>query len=139
MTTGMGVALGILGVCSVMDLRKKRIPLIPIVICLGAGVLWQVLWQGTTAGKLLLSCLPGGILLGTACLTEQKIGYGDGWVVLASGVWTGMWDMFLILTGGMLACAVFSGFLLAFRKVNRGDTLPFIPFLLLACIGRLMV
>ena len=44
--------------------------------------------------ELLLSCLPGALLLGTAGLTQQKIGYGDGWVVAAAGVWTGMWDIF---------------------------------------------
>ena len=139
MTVGMGAALGILGVHAVMDIRKRHVNLILAGICLAAGAGWQIFVQKAELWELLLSCLPGALLLGTAGLTQQKIGYGDGWVVAAAVVWTGMWDIFLILTGGMFACAAFSGILLAMKKVRKGDSLPFIPFLLIGWIGRILL
>lgn len=139
MTVGMGAALGILGVHAVMDIRKRHVNLILAGICLAAGAGWQIFVQKAELWELLLSCLPGALLLGTAGLTQQKIGYGDGWVVAAAGVWTGMWDIFLILAGGMFACAAFSGILLAMKKVRKGDSLPFIPFLLIGWVGRILL
>lgn len=139
MTVGLGAALGILGVHAVMDVQKKRVNLLLMGICLAAGVIWQVFGQKTDVGEILLSCLPGALLLAMAYLTEQKIGYGDGWIVVTAGVWTGTWDVFLILTGGMLVCAVCSGVLLALKKVRREDSLPFIPFLFVGCIGRILL
>ena len=138
-TIGLGAALGILGIHSIMDIRRKEINVILAGACLAAGVAWQFFGQKTETAEILLSCLPGSVLLGTAYLTEQKIGYGDGWVVMAAGVWTGVWDIVLILTGGMLTCAGCSEVLLILKKVRKGDSLPFIPFLLLGCIGRMIV
>lgn len=139
MTVGLGAALGILGIHAVMDICRRKINLIFAIMCLAAGLIWQIAGQHAGIWELVLSCIPGGFLLGTACLTEQKIGYGDGWIVLATGIWTGFWDIFLILTGGMVICALFSGVLLSMKKLKKGDDLPFIPFLLAGCIGRLLI
>ena len=85
-TIGLGAALGILGIHSIMDIRRKEINVILAgASCLAAGVAWQFFGQKTETAEILLSCLPGSVLLGTAYLTEQKIGYGDGWVVMAAG------------------------------------------------------
>lgn len=139
LTAGLSAALGILIVHAVMDIRKKKINLIVTGCCLTAGVLWQVFGEETAGYDVLLSLIPGLLLLAAACLTEQKIGYGDGWVITAVGVWTGFRDIFLILTNGMIACAICSGFLLALKKVRRGDSLPFVPFLLAGWIVRAML
>lgn len=83
-TIGLGAALGILGIHSIMDIRRKEINVILAGACLAAGVAWQFFGQKTETAEILLSCLPGSVLLGTAYLTEQKIGYGDGWVVMGA-------------------------------------------------------
>ncbi|HIX77704.1 MAG TPA: prepilin peptidase [Candidatus Fusicatenibacter merdavium] len=139
LTVGLGAALGILSVHAFMDIRTRRINLIVTGFCLAAGVIWQITWEKSEVWEILLSCLPGILLLAAAYLTEQKIGSGDGWVVTAAGVWTGFEDIFLILTVGMLACAVCSGTLLVLKKVRRRDALPFIPFLVIGWIGRMFL
>lgn len=139
MTVGLGAAMGILGIHTVLDIRRRKINLIFAIMCLAAGMIWQMAGQNAGIWELVLSCIPGVFLLGAAWLTEEKIGYGDGWIVIATGSWTGFWDIFFILTGGMVICALFSGALLSMKKMKRGDSLPFIPFLLAGCIARLVI
>lgn len=139
MTAGLGAALGIFGVCSVMDIRKRTVSLIPAWLFLAVGVVWQIAFQQTEVWELFLSLVPGAALIGIAWLTGEKIGYGDGWIVMAAGIWTGALDIFLILTGGMMLCGLYSGILLSLRKIRRNDTLPFLPFLLAGCIGRILL
>lgn len=138
MTAGLGAALGILGVGSIMDIRKRTVSLIPVWICMAAGAVWQMAFQQAEVWELILSLFPGTVLIGLAWLTEEKIGYGDGWIVMAAGIWTGIWDVFLILTGGMMLCGLYSGILLSLRKIRRNDTLPFLPFLFAGCVGRIL-
>lgn len=138
MTAEMGVVLGILVVHSVMDIRRRKISLVSAGICLAAGLIWQAAVRQAEIAEILLSCLPGAALLGISRITDQKIGYGDGWIVTVTGVWAGIRDAFLILTGGMMACALYGGILLSAGKIRKGDTLPFLPFLLAGCIGRMI-
>lgn len=138
MTAGLGAALGILGIGSIMDIRKRTVSLILVWSCMAAGSVWQIVFQQTELWELVLSLFPGIVLISLAWLTEEKIGYGDGWIVMTAGIWTGIWDVFLILTGGMMLCGLYSGILLSLRKIRRNDTLPFLPFLFVGCVGRIL-
>ncbi len=71
--------------------------------------------------------LPGFLLLLAGLLSAEAIGYGDGWLVLALGMWLDAQTLFLMLFLGMLLGI---GFALSFQRRE----IPFVPFLGLAYI-----
>lgn len=121
-----------LAVCAVFDGIWKKIPLAVVWIGMLTAVLLRL--EGAmgeldwlAAG---LSLAPGIMFWSLSFLSEEKIGYGDGWVLLMIGLFLGVGRCFLILLAGLVleSCVVL--ILLAFRKVHRNGEVPFVPFLL---------
>lgn len=122
---------GWLLVLSVMDIKKRSVPL----WLLGIGVvntavilLTEGLGGGIDGWRLCRSMFPGAVFLVTAAATG-KAGYGDGIVLIMLGLMGGSKACLLALTAGLFLIAVFSGALLALRKVKRNSRIPFLPFL----------
>lgn len=122
---------GWLLVLSAMDIKKKSVP----VWLLGIGAVHVVvvlLTEGLSGGidgwLLCRSMFPGAVFLVTAAATG-KAGYGDGIVLSMLGLMSGAKVCLLALTAGLFLIAIFSGALLALRKVKRNSRIPFLPFL----------
>ena len=78
-----------------------------------------------------LSLLPGLGFFLLSFLTREKVGYGDGWVLLMIGLFLGVYRCFLILLIGLMSESVVAIVLLTLGKINRDREIPFVPFLLL--------
>lgn len=121
---------GLLLICAIQDLIKKRI----------------YLWSVAIGAALTLACLPviaergivdciGGLAVGLAALlisraTGGKIGLGDGIILCVTGLGLGFWSNLELFGIALFLAAVLSIILLALRLVNRKQSIPFIPFLL---------
>ena len=119
------------------DLRKKRIS-------------DQYLWFGGVAGIIynlmkmitkefvweerFTAYLPGLLILVIAKITGEKIGYGDGWVVLILGSFLGIFEIYVMLQLAVILAAVVSVGLLCTKKAGREYRIPFLPFLWAAYI-----
>lgn len=68
-------------VLSWQDLKNREIDLGPVWL-LGITGLMHSLWNGAGIWP-----WPGCFLLGVAVITGERIGKGDGWVLLALGMW----------------------------------------------------
>ncbi len=101
---------------SVEDLRGGRLSLIVILELGMTGI------SGKSAT--LSSILPGIVLLLAGRMSKERIGYGDGWLVLALGMWISAERILKMLFWGMLL-AVAAGMILKKREV------PFVPFLMI--------
>ena len=114
----------------IRDLRKHKISMLAVIV---AGVMGGILQFDSLEenGWEIL----GGIFIGIALLilakvTKEKIGYGDGWVLMVSGIYLGVrGNMYLLLLSLFLASLV-SICLLVFKKVNKKTELPFVSFVL---------
>ena len=122
-----------LAVCSVFDGLRKQIPLVVVwlgmvtAVCLRAnGVMGEA---GVTA--VLFSLIPGTGFFLLSFLTRERVGYGDGWVLLMIGLFSGFSRCFLILLIGLLLESIVAMVLLLLKKVKRDKEIPFSPFLLL--------
>lgn len=126
------IILGIwLGIQGVMDFKYKEIPLwftllggvVGIVICVR---------EERTVFEVLVSCLPGLVVIFFSWMTKEIIGYGDGIVLLVMGFYLSLSQvlsigMFAVFIAGIVALIL----LTIFQK--RGSyRIPFIPFLTLA-------
>lgn len=138
------ILLIVLGIFSYWDIRKKELPgkllvvilLISVVITVvkglqksDAGVIWMIV---TGMG-------PGGLLLLLAFVTREKLGYGDGLVLMIIGNLVGVEQCMFMLSLAILLSFGFSCLLLVFFRKNRNDSFPFVPFYFLGGVLTFVV
>lgn len=120
-----------IAILSLEDILKKSVP----VALLAAGVLYipaGLIAEGAESFSFLdniLGLIPGAVLLIISFVSRGQIGIGDGCLVMMLGASLGIETVIRILTAALLLITVFSGVMLAMRKLKRKSTLPFIPFL----------
>lgn len=122
-----------MGVCAVFDIRHREIPLLWILsgIAAAAGIgIWRITEGMFTIMEAGFSLLPGIFFLLTGYCTGEKVGYGDGLILLASGLFLGAYRCFFVLCAGLVLSAAVSLILLLFHKAGRYSRIPFAPFLL---------
>lgn len=78
------------------------------------------------------SLVPGMLLLLIAKVTREKIGYGDGWVVLILGNFLSITEVWYVLQMAMFIVITVSLILLCSKKVTAEYQIPFLPFLWVA-------
>lgn len=133
------VAALYLVILGAMDIKEKKVPvwllvlgmLGAVAVSLSEGFGDGTNWQGNLGGMLvekLIGMLPGFFLLIMAYLTG-KAGYGDGIVLLLSGILHGYRFTMALLCGSLLLVFLVCVLLLLFRKVGRDTRIPYLPFL----------
>ena len=122
-----------LAVCAVFDGLRKQIPLVVVwlgiltAICLRInGIMGE---ESVTAA--LLSLIPGMGFFLLSFLTREKVGYGDGWVLMMIGLFSGFSRCFLILLIGLLLESMAAVVLLLLKKKHRDKEIPFSPFMIM--------
>ena len=127
-----GAVLIFLCICTVFDIRKKEIPLILAGVGMAAAVgftVWRIGNRSVFAAQILLSLLPGLFFLLVSWCTKEKVGYGDGILLLITGLVVGF---YLCLTGlciSLFLSALFGVVLLFLHKAKKNSRIPFVPFL----------
>lgn len=125
-------ACAFLFLCAVSDVRKKEVPLLVVWVGMLTAIVLRLagLCGRFDLAGALLALLPGVFFLILSFVTREKVGYGDGWMLLMIGLFAGYEDCFVILMLGLVLESVTALVLLVFRKVRREDEMPFAPFLL---------
>lgn len=122
-----------LAVCAVFDGLRKQIPLAVVwlgmmtAVCLRAGGVMEE----ESLLAIALSLVPGAGFFLLSFLSREEVGYGDGWVLLMIGLFSGFSRCFLILLIGLLLESTVAIVLLGLKKIQRDKEIPFSPFLLL--------
>lgn len=127
-----------LGINAIYDAVYQRIVLWSIPMFLLPGVIFLI-WGEESVAPGLAALIPGILLLMTGKITKEAIGYGDGLIVLVLGIYLGIWETCEIVLGGLFLSAVWGGFLMVVKKKNRHQEFPWIPFLLLSYVGKLVL
>ena len=131
--------LGMLGICSIEDIRKKEIQSIRV-LCFGIGGILLHLWQRNQS----LYSMLGGIAVGAAVIILSLvsggiIGIGDGLVLCVAGIYIGGINTMRLLLTGLFLSSLYALVLLFMHRKRRKDTIPFIPFLLAAYLILLIL
>lgn len=123
----------LLVICAVTDSIRKEIPLAVIwlgillaVACHVLGCMGEETWSAVA-----LSVLPGVVFWGISLVTGEKVGYGDGWMLVMIGLFTDLRRCFMILLVGLMIESAVVLFLLAVRRISTEKEIPFAPFLLI--------
>lgn len=122
-----------LTVCALWDAMKKEVPLAVVWAGMITAVLLHVagLMEKGNWFTLGISLLPGAMFWGISFMTREKVGYGDGWVLVMIGLFAGFSKCLQILLIGLVIESMVLLVLLAFHKVQKDGEVPFVPFLLL--------
>ncbi len=125
-------AFAFLGICALFDGIKREVPLVVIWIGIMTACVLQIKGaMGETSWPLvLLSMSPGICFWLLSFLTGEKVGYGDGWLLLMVGLFLGFEGCFLTLLLGLVAESVAVLILLGLKKIKRDEEVAFAPFLL---------
>lgn len=122
----------------ILDYRKHEISLTSLGVlgCAGIGlncwIPYQSMWEilgGVGVGLLLILA---------AFVTREAIGFGDGLLVCVTGIYLGFWENMNLVLIGTAFCALVMGVGVLFRRVQRTDRFPLVPFLCLAYLGRMI-
>lgn len=113
---------------SVEDVRKKELDFMPIV-----GFLLIGIWFQAFVGKLPFPEIAGGAFLGVCLLaigklSKEAVGYGDGLLFLATGIYLGMWENLQLLWSSLWIAFLFSAVQMLVRKKDKKEEIPFVPF-----------
>ena len=134
----VGAAALILVPCVISDVRRQKISAYYLMAALSGCflfVLWRIYSAQETPSDLFLSVMPGVFLLLTAGIAPGRIGAGDGVVFLVIGLMVGCRNAFVILFLALLFTAGYGGYLLVRRKADRGQTVAWMPFVLLGYLA----
>ena len=123
----------LLAVCALSDGLRKQIPLAVVWLGMLIAVCFQAVGytEGTSIATAAFSLILGMGFFLLSFLTGEKVGYGDGWVLLMIGLFVGFYRCFLIMILGLVAESAVAVVLLVAKKIRRDKEIPFSPFLLL--------
>ena len=127
----------IIAINALRDLKSREIYVIPTVICMAAGIVYQVVYCGIQPPELIFMLSPGLMILGISFLTGGAIGRGDSILILAIGALTGGENTWLMLAIAMAMTAVCAAVL--WIKKSGVKELPFAPFMLPAMIVVILI
>lgn len=122
----------LLALCALWDGFKKEIPLTVVWIGIAAAVIMYA--AGIIGGSWLslgISVLPASVFWMLSFITREKVGYGDGWVLLMIGLYVGFMKCVLILMAALVLESITLLVLLVLGKIHKDEEVAFVPFLLL--------
>ncbi len=119
------IITGYLWILSIIDIRKRKIPLAAATLPIVAAVIYGLLCREFTG--IILGSLPGLWLFVISLLLPDSLGQGDGLVIVACGILLGWRFTCIWVLIAMLLAAV-AGLILRVWKRYKGE-IPFIPFL----------
>lgn len=130
--------LGILGIGAWQDWTKKRVSAY-LLVCSGLeGLLCYGCFRQMTAADMLLGAAIGAAALLLGFVTREKIGYGDGAMILVCGIFLGFAANLELLCIALFLVELAALFLIVVKRKGRRYQIPFIPFLLVGYLFLLI-
>lgn len=128
------IFLSVLLLCGIKDMRKKEISLSVAALGLLFGTALLFFDSDMAFYDVFLACLPGVCVMVLSLLSDGKIGFGDGILVLMGGFYFPLYHILQWLFFSFVAAALFGGAMIVLKKAGRKTELPFVPFLFLIAV-----
>ena len=129
---------GMLIYMSYEDIRRKTIPVIPLMIWGIVGVAQHLIYGRLDAISMAAGLIPGILAYILSVLTHERIGKGDALLLLVTGIYMGFWGNVFMLWVALIMAAVGGVTAVAVFGKDRNSELPFVPFLSAAGMLLLM-
>lgn len=126
------IVLGLLGLCSLEDVRHKRLTIVYILMFGIGGLILHLFAPVCSIYSILCGMLLGIAMILVSFITRGNVGIGDGMLLLVTGVYLGGYGNLQLLMTGLLLAALWALGLLMLKKKKGKDEIAFAPFLLLS-------
>lgn len=133
------ILLILLGINSIVDIRKKRISPISILLAAVAVILGIIYGKVKWDKRMLLGGIIGISFILSTIFLKVKIGMGDGILITFLGVCTGFFDAFMMVLYGLFFAAVIGIMIIVVKNKNGKYEIPFVPFLFLGYCMELLL
>lgn len=127
-----------LGINSWTDIRKRQVSLLSIVIFAICGTAWSISSKVKVLDFFLCAGI-GLIFVGISIFTEDAVGMGDGWLIMALGTVIQPVELFSVIFIAVMCSAVWAGITLAIFHRKGCTEIPFVPFLLIGYLGGMIL
>lgn len=124
--------LGLLGWCSLEDIKQKKLTVLYILMFGVGGVFLHLVAPVCSIYSMLWGMLLGLALILVSMVTRGSVGLGDGILLVVTGVYLGgsrNLELFMI---GLLLAALWSLGLMVVKKKKGKEEIAFVPFLLIS-------
>lgn len=132
-----GILLVFLVIHTVLDIRSHMVPVWSAMGFLAGGAAVALI-GGESPLTLAAGMIPGAAMLLTGKLSGEAVGYGDGLAVLVTGCCLGLRETCGAVLSGLVLSAGWSILLMVTGKAGMKNEIPWIPFLLLGCVGKIV-
>ncbi|WP_310602224.1 prepilin peptidase [Anaerosporobacter sp.] len=125
----------LLGGIAVMDCKRKQVSNLLLGVAAGIVIINYILYRPIAIVSLIGGILVGVALVGVSYITRQKIGIGDGLLVIILGAYLGFERVGILLLYALTLSAIWSGLLLVIKKVKKDYVIAFVPFIFIGYLG----
>lgn len=126
-----GICCGILLWESITDIKMKKIHITGAVTIGILGVIKWIVTHDFSIISFLSSISIGIILLVISLLTEEKLGRGDAFYLIALGVFLEFSRMICMCMISFFTVAIFGIIMMIMKKMTKKSKVPFLPFITL--------
>lgn len=130
------ICAGYLCVLSAIDIRFRKLPVWMLGAGIGGAIIYQIFWSELPIVLSVAGGVTGILFLLCSKVTREAVGFGDGILILALGIYMGFWNELYLLVISFTLAAGFAMVVLVFKKFRRKTGFPFVPFL---CIGYFLM
>ena len=127
----------------IMDLKSKTISreiiLLLLITCLSGALIRVFMSRGIGLWEVVGGVLIGFCAIGLSMISNEQIGRGDGFVIVAIGLILGFRKCLFAVCIASIIMTLVSVIVLIWRKGNRNTRLPFIPALFAGYMMCMMV
>ncbi len=132
------VVLGLLGLCSLEDLRRRELTVFYILLFGIVGLLFHLFAPVCSIYSVLWGMVIGAVLILISLVTRGSVGMGDGILLVVTGVYLGGYENLELLMTGLFLAAIWSLGLLVLKKKKGKEEIAFVPFLLVSYLVMLV-
>ena len=111
--------LGLLGVCGFEDIKIKRIRLVVVNIFAILGVILHIIYERISWLDMIGGASIGVVLLVIGYFSHEKIGYGDGFLFMATGIYLGFWNNLVLLWLSTSLAGIYGLILMLLKKKKK--------------------
>ncbi len=123
----------------IRDLRQRKISMGMVTFYGALAIFIQAVNIKEQWFSILGGILVGVFLLLLSKITRGKIGEGDAWILIVTGISLGFRNNLILLLLSLWVASVVSIFLLLFQKVKRKTEMPFVFFMIPGYIWLLLI
>lgn len=125
--------------CSVSDIRTKKIPTFLLILMSVVTVMLCVTLSGQNFWNRFWGVGVGVVFWVISRCTGEAVGYGDSWILLLLGGYLGVRIILELVMSAFFLAGIFSLMGIVFGKWGKKVSIPFVPFLTAAYIGVVFI